>query len=138
MQSSMFNLRVPLETSGDVFLMNTLTDAQLLVSSDVAALLDRCPDADELSGLSPEQRDETSSAIDLLREHGFLVSGDEADRRELNRYLTRVNTDTSELNITVLTTLQCNFACDYCFQGDHGDYNKFAEKMSLETAAHVA
>ena len=30
--------------------------------------------------------------------------------------------------MTVLTTLQCNFACDYCFQGDHGDYNKFAER----------
>ena len=42
-----------------------------------------------------------------------------------------------ELNITVLTTLQCNFACDYCYQGDHGDYNKFAEKMSLETAGRV-
>ena len=36
-----------------------------------------------------------------------------------------------------LTTLQCNFACDYCFQGDHGDYNKTAAKMSLETAASV-
>jgi uncharacterized protein len=33
--------------------------------------------------------------------------------------------------------LQCNFACDYCFQGDHGEYNKFAEKMSLETAVRV-
>ena len=55
----------------------------------------------------------------------------------LNRYLDQVTNDTSELNITVLTTLQCNFACDYCFQGDHGDYNKFAEKMSLETAARV-
>ncbi|MBA3403124.1 MAG: hypothetical protein H0U13_00355, partial [Gemmatimonadaceae bacterium] len=39
----MFNVRVPVETAGgnDVFLMNTFTDAQLLVSRDVAALLDR-------------------------------------------------------------------------------------------------
>ena len=37
----MFNLRVPLEARDEVFLMNTLTDAQLIVSSDVAALLDR-------------------------------------------------------------------------------------------------
>jgi uncharacterized protein len=29
-------------------------------------------------------------------------------------------------------------ACDYCFQGDHGDYNKFADKMSLETAEKIA
>ena len=33
MQTSQFNLRVPLPESNDVFLMNTLTDAQLVVSS---------------------------------------------------------------------------------------------------------
>ena len=37
----------------------------------------------------------------------------------------------------MLTTLQCNFACDYCIQGDHGDYNKTAAKMSPEMAARV-
>ena len=41
MQPSMFNVRVPLEDQNEVFLMNTFTDAQLIVSSDVAALLDR-------------------------------------------------------------------------------------------------
>ncbi len=44
MQPSMFNLRVPLAERREVFLMNTLTDAQLIVSDDVAELLDRCPD----------------------------------------------------------------------------------------------
>jgi uncharacterized protein len=38
----------------------------------------------------------------------------------------------------VLTTLQCNFACGYCIQGDHGDYNRHAAKMSMETADRVA
>jgi hypothetical protein len=37
----MFNVRVPLDDPGEVFLMNTFTDAQLIVSSDVADLLDR-------------------------------------------------------------------------------------------------
>ena len=44
MKPSMFNLRVPLTGKGgsdDVFLMNTLTDAQAVVSTDVVALLDR-------------------------------------------------------------------------------------------------
>ena len=41
MQASMFNLRVALPARDEVFLMNTLTDAQMVVSSDVATLLDR-------------------------------------------------------------------------------------------------
>src|SRR6202790_1827529 len=137
MQSSMFNLRVPLADRDDVFLMNTLTDAQLVVSSDVAALLDRTPDWRGIEGMGSID-DDTRDALELLTENGFLVPSREHDRQALDTYLTRVKSDTSELSITILTTLQCNFACDYCFQGDHGDYNKFADKMTPETAARVA
>ena len=133
MLPSMFNLRVPLPAHGEVFLMNTLSDAQLVVSSDVAALLDRCAACGDVSA-ADEERD----ALDLLKENGFIVSDRQSERRALDEYFTRVKSDTSELNVTVLTTLQCNFACDYCFQGDHGDYNKFAEKMTLATSARVA
>src|SRR5687768_1914807 len=117
MQSSIFNLRVPLP-GNDVFLMNTLTDAQLVVSSDVAALLDGNGDSTLLDG-------EAQEAFNLLRENGFLVPSREHDRKELDDYLSKVKSDRTELNVTVLTTLQCNFACDYCYQGDRGDYNKF-------------
>jgi len=129
----MFNLRVPLGGRDDVFLMNTLTDAQLIVSADVAALLDRAasarPDAFD---------DESREALEILTEQGFLVENRDADRRALDDYFTTIRRDTTQLGVTVLTTLQCNFACDYCFQGDHGDYNKTAEKMSPETAERVA
>jgi uncharacterized protein len=127
---------VPLEERGEVFLMNTLTDAQLVVSSDVAALLDRAAAGgfdDEWMSSSDEERE----ALDVLSDNGFLVAGRTADQQRLDQYLTEVKSDASELNITLLTTLQCNFACDYCFQGDHGDYNKFADKMSLATAERV-
>ncbi len=133
MQSSLFNLRVPVP-GNDVFLMNTLTDAQLLVSADVAALLDRPMTSAELAGTSGETRE----AIDLLRSYGFLVPGRDHDRQALEEYLAAVRSDSSELNVTVLTTLQCNFACGYCYQGDRDDWNKFAQKMSLETSARVA
>ncbi|MCU1383963.1 MAG: ydeM [Acidobacteria bacterium] len=135
MQPSMFNVRVPLDARDDIFLMNTLTDAQLVVSSDVAALLDRTAAGEFIeSAASDDQRE----ALDLLRDNGFLVESRAADRLALDRYLAAVKGDTSELNITLLTTLQCNFACDYCFQGDHGDYNLHADKMSMETAERVA
>src|SRR5207248_3665794 len=96
---------------------------------------DRC--ASTSNPIGSFRRDEWD-AVKLLTENGFLVSNRDADRRALDAYMTSVKSDTSELHVTVLTTLQCNFACDYCFQGDHGDYNKFAAKMSLETAARVA
>jgi uncharacterized protein len=140
MQPSQFNLRVPLDERSEVFLMNTLTDAQLVVSPDVASLLDRATAGEfDWAGSSADRRltDDEHEALDLLRENGFLVDDRAADRRALDQYLTAIKSDTSELNVTLLTTLQCNFACDYCFQGDHGDYNKFADKMSLETAGRV-
>jgi uncharacterized protein len=134
-QSSLFNLRVPLRDRSDVFLMNTLTDAQIIVSSDVAALLDRADSSDGVS-LDEFAGDEID-ALDTLRENGFIVADRHAERRQVDDFFTTVKSDASELHVTVLTTLQCNMACDYCFQGDHGDHNKFADKMSLETAART-
>src|SRR5438045_780167 len=135
MQSSMFNLRVPLASRGEVFIMNTITDAQLVVSSDVAEMLDRMS-AGEL--VTDELDAEGRDALGLLQENGLVVESREADRRNLDEYLTAVKSDTSELNVTVLTTLHCNFACDYCFQGDHGDYNARADRMSPAMGVRVA
>src|SRR3954452_10147441 len=59
MQPSMFNVRVPLDSTGrhdDVFLMNTFTDAQLIVSRDVASLLDRLGSS-ESAALTHSERD---------------------------------------------------------------------------------
>ena len=138
MQPSMFNLRVPLDAGDEVFLMNTLTDAQLVVSTDVAALLDRAAKGEFVgTAMASPPDDSERQAWDVLLENGFLVENRASDRRALDDYLTGVKSSTEELNVTLLTTLQCNFACDYCFQGDHGDYNLHADKMSLETAGRV-
>ena len=130
----MFNVRVALPARDEVFLMNTLSDAQLLVSSDVAALLDEELDRNGVWIVESDKRD----AIQTLLENGFIVPNRDHDRIALDRHLARVKSDNSELHVTILTTLQCNFACGYCFQGDHGDYNKYADRMSLETAVRVA
>ena len=131
MQPSIFNVRVPLDDRNDVFLMNTFTDAQLIVSRQVAAVLDRIGSDNQFTS---DERD----AIETLAENGFVVESREADRRRLDDYFRSNREDTRQLRVTVLTTLQCNFACDYCIQGDHGDYNKSAAKMSMETAARTA
>ena len=76
--------------------------------------------------------------IDTLVENGFVVESRDKERDSLDQYFINMREDAEQMKVTVLTTLQCNFACDYCFQGDHGDYNKFAAKMSLDTARQVA
>lgn len=133
MQPSMFNVRVPLE-GGEVFLMNTFTDAQLIVSHEVADLLDGLGTGRLPGALTADQRE----ALNTLSEHGFIVESREADRQNVREFFHSVRENQDQLRLTVLTTLQCNFACGYCFQGDHGDYNKHAAKMSLDTAERVA
>jgi uncharacterized protein len=135
MQPSMFNVRVPLDDRSDVFLMNTFTDAQLIVTSDVVDLLDRL---ERDGGAAPALDAVERETVSQLAEHGFIVETRDAERRDLQQFFREVRDNTDTLKITVLTTLQCNFACDYCIQGDHGDYNKQAAKMSLDTAARVA
>jgi uncharacterized protein len=132
MQPSMFNVRVPLADRDEVFLMNTFTDAQVIVSKDVSDALDRL--GSEEAAFSEAERE----AVATLAEHGFVVESRAADRRQLEQFFHEFREDRGQLRVTVLTTLQCNFACDYCIQGDHGDYNKHAVKMSMDTAARVA
>ena len=134
MKPSAFNVRVPL-AGGEVFLMNTLTDAQAVVSSDVVELLDRL-DAGGAADAVPDQ--DERETLETLARDGFLVRHLASERAALELYFATFREDTSQLRITILTTLQCNFACDYCYQGEHADFGGPAEKMSISTAAQVA
>ena len=96
MQPSIFNVRVPLPAHDEVFLMNTMTDAQLIVSSDVAALLDRY--ATEQPGAIADGERE---AFELLEDNGFLVADRASDRRNLDQYFTSIRRDTTRLGVTV-------------------------------------
>jgi uncharacterized protein len=133
----MFNVLVPLAEIGsgeDTFLLNTFTDAQLVVGPEVVSLLDRLDGGVPQDALSADER----VALNTLADHGFVVADRPSERARLETFFRDVRDDQEQLRVTVLTTLQCNFACDYCIQGDHGDYNRTAAKMSLQTAASVA
>ncbi len=133
MQPSIFNVRVPLG-SGDVFLLNTLTEAQMVVSDDVIAFLDRLKAGSAPAGLDPQERE----AVAVLQENGFLVADRQEDLARLEGQFREFREDASQLRLTILTTLQCNFACDYCYQGDHGQPADPSQKMTLDTAGAVA
>src|SRR5215216_3622964 len=107
MQPSMFNVQVPIPERNEVFLMNTFSDAQVLVSADVPALLDRLAMGDAV-GFTDEERE----TLDALVENGFVVESRDAERHGLDEFFRNVREDGEQMKVTVLTTLQCNFACD--------------------------
>ena len=98
MQPSMFNVQVPLGERDEVFLMNTFSDAQLLVSSDVAGLLERIGRGD--SGFTDEERE----TLESLTENGFVVGSREEERAALSDYFVNVREDREQMKVTVLTT----------------------------------
>src|SRR6188768_1725065 len=99
MQPSMFNVQVPVKDTGDVFLMNTLSDAQLLVSTDVSQLLERVAHGE--THFDGDERD----TVDALIENGFIVESRDEEQRALGEYFTNVREDTDQMKVTVLTTL---------------------------------
>jgi uncharacterized protein len=133
-RASLFNVPVTLTGKDDVFVLNTFTDAQAIVSSDAAMLLERMSREDlRIDDATPEERE----ALDALRPHGFVVESHEEERRAVRRHFETLREDASQLRVTVLTTLQCNFACDYCVQGDHGIVSQ-GQRMSPETVQRTA
>src|SRR4029450_4163645 len=107
MQPSMFNVRVPLadQRNGvDVVLMNTFTDAQLMVSRDVVDLLDRLEgNAGDAGAFDAEAR----ATLEQLADQGFVVSDRGTERAELKAFFRNTRESTETLKVTVLTTLQC-------------------------------
>lgn len=126
---SRFTVRVPLGERPEVFLLNTLTDAQAVVSADV--------DAHVFAGAPAEAgaADDLRRAAVQLAGLGFLVESRDEDQARLEDYFEAVRSDPSEVRVTVLTTLRCNFGCGYCVQGDHA---AGAAHMTLDTAERVA
>src|SRR5262245_1432973 len=103
MQPSKFNLRVDLPESGEVFLMNTLSDAQLIVPPDIAALLDRLsedPDAfTSREGHPVRLTSDEREGLVALTEHGFLVPNRASDDEALDRFFSDYREDTEQLRV---------------------------------------
>jgi len=76
MQPSMFNVQVPLAERNEVYLMNTFSDAQLLVTPDVTDLIARIGRG--LHDFTLEERE----TVDALTANGFLVSSREQEQQD--------------------------------------------------------
>lgn len=119
MKQSRYSILVPL-VGGRALAHNTLSGATALLTQEELAVLER-PDRSDMV--------QRASHLKNLSYGGFLVS-EEADEFDLlKREFARQRVDTKGMVLTIAPTLNCNFACDYCYQGQAKPIAKMSEAV---------
>lgn len=108
MKASAYNLRFERASAGQVVLYNTLNGALTCWDSDEVAAVDAA--LCHLGGGSSCQVGE------ILLDLGYLVA-DEIDELAVIKERKRAGaSDSNRLDVVVMPTLSCNFACRYCYE----------------------
>ncbi|MEK7850249.1 MAG: 4Fe-4S cluster-binding domain-containing protein, partial [Deltaproteobacteria bacterium] len=118
MKLSKFNMELP--EGGKTFIFNTLTQGMVSLETDVLKNLK----GGWFAGLTQEE-------LKFLEELGLLVHDEADEDRIFDLYFNQMRFANSILDITLLTTLSCNFACSYCYEGELTQGKK---QMSPDTA----
>ena len=121
MRLSKFNIMAhDLPGKGSSALYNTLTQGMVILEDRIVKGLER----GETAGLSPED-------IKSLEDSGVLVPDGVDEDRLFDLFYNQIRFANRTLDITLLTTMNCNFACSYCYEGEltHG-----RKHMSIEMA----
>lgn len=121
MKLSKFNLEIPdLTEKGKTVVYSTLMQGMAALDDDTLKTLKK----GTLTGINHEE-------IKALEDLGLLVADDVDEDRIFDIFFNQIRFANSVLDITLLTTLSCNFACTYCYEGELTQGKK---QMSLDTA----
>ena len=86
--------------------------------------------------LSREQfsffKDNPDEAPDALKEIGIIVSKDKKEKQEWFTHYLESKNDDSNLDLTIATSMNCQFRCVYCFEGD-----KAVKSLSDEAISNI-
>src|SRR4051812_22476527 len=75
---------------------------------------------------------------EALLEEGFLVRDRTEDDARLREHLDRAADGVpGEMHVTLMPTLACNLACDYCFQKEHPAFGKMQLKTEEATVEWI-
>jgi uncharacterized protein len=128
MQLSRFVVRYQDVRPGEHILYSVLLDRYLGIDDATQESLDRWT-----AGGWPANQDERALALTLIEE-GFVVQEREEDDAALRAHLETAREGLAgTMMITLLPTLQCNLACDYCFQKDSPSFTKMDQSTELST-----
>lgn len=115
---SRFNVLVPLR-SDRTLVFNSVTERMVLLS------------ADETSSLYHPNNTQTSEQQDSLKRlaaGGFIVRHSHDELSWVKERYERKRNAKHSLTVTIVTTLGCNLACGYCFQGKDKPQSRLTDK----------
>jgi uncharacterized protein len=87
---------------------------------------------------SPPKEEQEREVHDALRAEGFLVEGSREDDLRLRAFLENAAPGMpGTMYITIIPTLICNLACNYCFQKDHPSFTKMTDPVEASTVEWI-
>ena len=129
MQLSRFVVAYPGVRPGEHVLYSVLHDRYVGIDDLTNAAIARWQAGDEPGGDEREMQQ-------VLLEDGFLVGSRAEDDEKLRAHLDAASDGVpGTLFVTLMPTLQCNLACNYCFQKEHPAFGKMpaaTEDATLE------
>ena len=102
-------------TGADTWVFNTLTSAFVKLSTDIW---------NSLSSI------EDKELLDVLARQGIIVKDSNTELNEYQYIFYKKLFDNKNLAVTIAPTMQCNFGCPYCFEGDHKTMPKMSEPVT--------
>ena len=128
MQLSRFVVRYDALRPGEHVLYSVLHDRYIGIDDATAAAVTRWS-----SGTAPRDGDERE-VEQALWEEGFLVAERGEDDRALREHLDKARDGLpGTMMVTLMPTLQCNLACDYCFQKESPSFTKMDSPVEAAT-----
>lgn len=127
---SRFNVEVPLKLERTL-LFNSLTEQLVLLSSQEVDLLHGAPESFSTLGNKNEQ------FLKYLAAGGFVVHQNEREVEKVAQRYEARRVDPTNMTVTIATTLGCNLACGYCFQGQNKKTTRFEESARHALIAHL-
>lgn len=107
MKESKFNIET--EINGNNVIYNTNTLAMIELDKNISEI---------------DKKEE----LDILYENGFLVDDDIVETELIVKDFFNITTKNETLYLSIITTMDCNFECPYCFQNRKREY--FSEETS--------
>lgn len=107
MKESKFNIET--EINGNNVIYNTNTLAMIELDKNISEIHEK-------------------EELDILYENGFLVDDDIVETEFIINDFLNITTKNETLYLSIITTMDCNFECPYCFQNRKREY--FTEETS--------